>query len=438
MNADEAVRPDPIAEVREAREHLSSSGGAIAPDTIRKVVVVLSSSRGGSSLLFSLLRATGAFMSLPGEHTHLYKLYGLGAPNSGMHDGWTGPAPDVDGFRHGLLSEATAGDAAHGVDAGRFPYEFAARLIVQWPHLAPHADQVVTTAAELLDSRGTERFDADSFLLAALTELATGGHAVDPWYYDIPASAIEASGWKPSGYTGPPPGVRTIIEEPPFLVPRPQRPASSDPDGSTPLLLKASVDAYRVETIPKLFPAADIHAVHLVRNPAAAVNGLIDGWLHRGFYSHDVSSAAALNIAGYSHLSWGDSWWNFDLPPGWENFVDSPLPVVCGLQWQQAHTSIVASLEQSVISSIRVRAEDLFHSRHRRHILKRIFDHVGVAADDVASAADRVRPVMATAAPRPARWRDRAELLAPVLATPGIREVSRLLGYGEEPDQEWI
>src|SRR5260370_24894780 len=70
---------------------------------LRDVVAIVSSSRGGSGLLFDLLRTTGAFLCLESKHSTLYKLHALGLPpDPDSDDGCTSPDGDAPGFLSSL------------------------------------------------------------------------------------------------------------------------------------------------------------------------------------------------------------------------------------------------------------------------------------------------------------------------------------------------
>jgi hypothetical protein len=406
--------------------------------SVTRIVVIASASRGGSSLLFHLLRSTGAFMSLSGEHSHLYKLYGLGTPvRVGHHDGSAGPPTDdvADTFSRELLRDASTGDAPAPASPRQYARDVVRRLAAQWPGALPD----IVGALNLVTRHATgeaakSRFDPVAVLLRVIADLRTAGAAIDPWYYDLPPGRVLAAFPDLPRPCGPP--AVEIIEEPPFVVPVPVHPIVPDDLGRRPLLLKASVDAYRLPMLTALFPKAEIRVVHLVRNPAATINGLIDGWLSPGFFSYRLpESEATLAIEGYSHLPWGGSWWNFDLPPAWEEVIGTDLPMVCARQWARAHTSIIDDLESLQLPYLRVRAEELMSSFGAQR------DIVGSLVRDLGAGAGRApRPapvVMATETPRPARWTSRREQIGPVLHYPDIRDTARRLGLGDAADGSW-
>lgn len=187
----------------------------------------------------------------------------------------------------------------------------------------------------------------------------------------------------------------------------------------------------------QIFPAARLTVIHLVRNPAAAINGLIDGWLDRGFFSHRLASPGPIAIHGYSDQSWGENWWNFDLPPSWESVMRRPLPSVCAFQWCSAHRAILQDVHSDNVRYIRVYAEELMFNRHERTTcIYQVLKEIG--ADPGAARHPRAPLTMATVHPRAGRWHKRNASLRQVLQSPDIQGMATQLGYSSSPDARWI
>lgn len=409
--------------------------------SFRDVVVILASSRGGSSLLFDILRSTGEFLALPGEHSTLYKLHGLGLPGDPQaHDG-TVAGGDRAAFVESLRRDVAPGRAGHRVGRLSDPESVAGNVLrtlaQQWPGCPigiPEAWDVIYRA--ICTEPPHEAFGDEQLLLRIIKDLRVRGWHIDPGYYDIAPDLVRAAfpGLEPP--SGPPTPDAMTLEAPPFIVPTSGQ-VLTERDVDRPLLLKASVDAYRVRLLPELFPEARLRFIHLTRNPAAAVNGLIDGWLDRGFFSHNLADRARLDIAGYTERgSWGSGWWNFDLPPRWPDLVDQPLAAVCAGQWLGAHDAITAGLEGIGATALRVRAEDVIDADRRPATIARILHDLRDCGVSPAVLPES-RVVMATKPPFPGRWRQRQQLLTPVLGDPVIRAASTRLGYGPEADGEW-
>ena len=210
----------------------------------------------------------------------------------------------------------------------------------------------------------------------------------------------------------------------------------------TTLLLKSSVMAFRLPLLQCLFPLARIHLIHVRRNPAAAINGLIDGWHHWGFFSHNVEALCGrLQIAGYSdRYPWGDTWWNFDLPPGWQRLAGAPLADVCAFQWASAHHAILEYVEGNPdIRYITVDFEDMVSGpSSRQRLYDRITQFLSIPGISAGPGRMPPRPVMATSPPEPRRWTRNAESILPALSEPFVSEVARRQGYDLGEVDRWL
>jgi hypothetical protein len=222
------------------------------------------------------------------------------------------------------------------------------------------------------------------------------------------------------------------VEEPPFVLPLPWEHATVEALAHEPLVIKTPGNAYRLAWLSRLFRHARVRILHLTRNPAASINGLVDGWGYPGFHSHDVGG---LRIAGYSdRVPGGERWWKFDRPPGWRAWTASPLPEVCAFQWASAHRAIVrdAPADRFVL-----RFEDVVGPPERQApALRGLAEWLGIARPDaLIEAFGRGLPlVMATAAPRHRRWFARVSTLEPLCARPMVAEVRAALGYPDDPE----
>lgn len=292
------------AETLDPREHLP------AADEVRSVVAIIASSRGGSSLLHELLSRRPGALSVGGEHTALYKLNGIrrGADGSDAIDSTA--VVGLDRLRRDFTMFMRVQERERGtLSTDQRVAAFTRRLALQWPQSDITLDEV-RSAVQDGTQPGT---DVPTAFRAVVDLLRCRGRHVDAAYYDWPHPARG----EPAGPPTDAPG----IEEPPFIVPSGWRAPTAAEVRSGTLVVKSSVDTYRLPLLRRLFPKSELHLVHLVRNPAASINGLVDGWLDRGFYSYDVHKDGELNIVGYRQLGpHAARWWNFDVPPGWERF----------------------------------------------------------------------------------------------------------------------
>jgi hypothetical protein len=429
---------EPLEDCLEALRRRRGPAVARFTTAVRQLVLVASSSRGGSSMLVELLRRSGSLMHLRAELNPFLRLVGLCFPQCGDSD-----ALDEDHWRslpgglRDVLDRELALDAGRPsdaiVDEDEFILDAAWRFATQWPDLELDLDAWVATArhvlARLRDGEGG-CFDAVRFQLEMLRALRWTGHPVSPWHYDLVRSLVRrefpdvAEDCAPGG---------TLVEEPPFVLPRPWQRADRHDVETRALVIKTPSNAYRLRFLRALFPSAQVRVIHLVRNPAAAINGLIDGWRHRGFHAHRL--AEPLQIAGYGEERPGDrAWWKFDLPPGWRRLARSTLPEVCAFQWRSAHQAILADLEQGEVDARRIRFEDLTGDpATRAACLAGLCEWLGVPFEGPLfdAAWSGIAPVMATERPRPGRWLARASEVRAALDREVYATAERL-GYGDE------
>lgn len=437
-----------------AVERINQGRQAAVPDLfsrVREVVVVASSSRGGSSIFTEILRQSPELIHFKGEINPFLVMAGLTSPASGKGDDSL-EAFDAGPHNHlklAVLEREMALDVCinRPVDIRdrqlreRFKSDLLWRITIQWPEIEIDPDFVFAcieqTFSELVQGHGwrpAEFNDPQLFHVLFLARLRRRYTEINPHYYDLNAELIKR--YCPGIEISLAPPGQCLIEEPPFVLIAPRHPVSVEMLGSRPLILKTPSNVYRLAFLQKVFHQARFRILHLVRNPADAINGLVDGWLYHGFFSHPLP--AVLNIKGYSeHFpGWGKHWWKYDLPPGWQQWSDLPLEFVCGHQWQQAHQTILAYLNHNPVDSLRIAFEDVVGDlATRRLCFSRIAEWLGVNRQSLVDAALGDLPlVMATARPRQCRWFKKVALLRPVLEEPVNIEMARRLGYEQIHD----
>jgi hypothetical protein len=390
---------------------------------VRRVVVILSGSRGGSSLFKEALALHPRIASLDGELDPLLALSGNGFNQNSDSDCIESVANAAE-LTSSILDEISFA-SPEILDTDLLLRKWKNRLALQFP-------------SHFLDGGAYRRLEQS--LEAALSLFDRGGRRSDAELQRLVLSAVfRDEPWRISYYDGnAAPGANRHfdeplkIEEPPFVVPTLRRRpfASSDAQDAV-LLFKSPSDAYRIGMYERLFPNADVTYIHLTRGFAQSVNGLMDGWLYPlGFFSHDLSKIGCeLDIRGYSdQVSFGRKWWKFDLPCNWRRFTSAKLEEVCLNQWHSVHGAI---LERGV-STLRVSFED-FVARPAA-VLKRITDHL----DLPAVALPGELPIkMATEPPRSNRWHKRGPLLIDLGRRPEVRDLMGLLGYSMDSDT-WL
>ena len=377
-----------------------------ALERVRELVVVASSSRGGSTLFGALLRRVPRLLHLSAEINPHFALAGL-----------------ADAGQSDILAEEIALDL--GSPGGELdPLAVAWRLTAQWP------DEPI----DPLSVAQWVREDGDP--VAVLAKARDAHPSINPWYYDLPADVVR-SRFPDAPPPGGPPSPK-LVEMPPFVLAAPWQPATAEQLDAWPVVLTTPRNSFRLAFLHALFPQARLRVIHLTRNPAASINGLVDGWLHHGFFNCEVDRP--LSIAGYSDAfpEWGGRWWNYDIPPGWELVVDRPLAEVCAAQWLSMHRAALDFVSESGVDTLRVAFEDVVGSADRRAaVLAKVGEWLGVGSAAVADLAPAtLPPVMATAPPAERRWRARADTLGPVLADEAVLEMVRRLGY-ETDSSTW-
>lgn len=415
---------------------------------VRHVILVASSSRGGSSMLAAILRATDSLIHLQGEFNPFLRMVGLTYPASG-----TGSDELDSSHLHSLgpqLREVfdtelalEAGCATDVIsDDERFGFDVAWRTALQWPSLGLDPVYVADMACRVLGSLRKEGWwspgepdGVAQFQCRLLRELRADGLPVSPRYYDLPEKMLrqEAADGDEVSVPG-----EVLLEEPPFILAGPWRQASEADLATKPLVIKTPSNAYRLAFLRAVFPNARMRILHLTRNPAASINGLYDGWLHNGFHAHRMDHP--LEIDGY--LGERDPhhrlWWKFDLPPGWRQFTKASLLDVCAFQWRMAHQAVMDDAGAGYVDYLRMRFEDLVTGSERRvKSLAALSDWLGIpfAGPFERSARTGVGPVCATEPPAPLRWRRRASMIYPAIGGQ-VRECALRLGYGNE--DTWI
>jgi Sulfotransferase family len=447
-----ASAPATLTQHLNAREsHRTSRASLLASgeffDSVREVLVVASCSRSGSSVFAELLSRSSRFLQFPGEINHMLRLAGLAWPISG--------ASDVLGPEHCTEEAVSALQDHFALEVGyaaaslerdeveeQFDRSLCRRLSLQWPLEEFSLEKVsdVRAAAVADVERRTGRpcdwtTDLQLFHALFLKRIREDKPKVNPYYYDLSRQLLAEVFPNLEPAVGPPSPL--VIEEPPFILVRPWVRWQPADFSQRALLIKTPSNAYRVGFLRALFPSARFRLLHLTRNPAASINGMYDGWYHWGFHSHYVGSE--LEIPGYSHAERPDrGWWKFDLPPGWQEYLRSPLEEICAFQWRAAQDAILEFAHDAGVDYKRIRFEEILNAVDgRQDFLPDLCDWLEIPGDELKAAlAKGLSPVMATQAPRKRRWRDRANILMRVLNQPAIRNLSETLGYSDE--SEWI
>ncbi len=425
---------------------------------IKKVVIINSSSRSGSSLLYSILKKIPGMYSLSAEGVPFYKLNGLSLGSFSSDEITQDTIIQADAFSD--LSRDFLSDISmpcrqdrileNGALLEEYIDDLALRFPLQWPQISFSYEQFKNLAFKALESYKNRHKDfcKEEFYLELFSFLRKEYKEINPYYYDIPSRMVKERFPELEIPSGPPNNILTI-EEPPFIVLEPGIKASETDFFQKTLILKSSVDSYRMEFLESFFPEAEIKIIYLVRNPLGCINGLCDGWLHRGFFSYNLRFSLSqgialpkmLKICGYSEQNeWGKWWWNYDLPPGWQDYIENPLEEVCAFQWYSSNKAIQKYLGNQTKRHCFIRYENIIKGLGaRRQEIEKIVDFVGASTDCIGQLElDRLPVIQATDQPRPFRWKKRQDQLLPLLEKSQIREMSAQLGYDKIKTGEWF
>lgn len=411
------------------------------PRDIKNVLVVISASRSGSSLLYHLLSGHPAMLAPQGEEITFYKLAGLGLideldASDAISNSITSRQSEREALAMDILRDT--GHPYARTDNQDFPVDHylvdsVQRLILQWPEIDFDSDDLYRVARNALEIHlhtGTT-FDACQYWLDLLSTLIAQGHAINPYFYDLPQDLIKRRHPFITRIDGPPCSA-LCLEEPPFIVPKPKVFPRQTPDIGACLVLKSSSNCYRIEFMKSLYPNAQFSFIYLTRNPAAVINGLMDGWLSNGFYSASVAGLSVLNITGYSSIQkpWSRHWWNFDNPPGWTDYINQPLERVCAFQWWSANKHVIDAIENGVIDRYMIiKYENLLSQESMKNELAKAFDFAQLPKEAVLNGFKVPAPVMAVNPPGARKWIRRAEVIMPAIRDTKIASVARSLDY---------
>lgn len=418
-----------------------------APSDVRNVLVIDAASRSGSSFLHHLLSQHPDVISLNGEGLVFEKLHGLGLAGS-ADDSDLIPESAVSSEAITSIAEDILKDSGslHGAGTGGgFPEDdyradCVQRLILQYPEIDFPAEVLFAVCTDALrSSRGkAPGFPAAGYWLEVLRGLRRRSYAVSPAHYDLRGSD-PAADFPAAPDLLAPPFEDICLEEPPFVVPLPRRFPDKGGLSAKTLLLKSSSNCYHMRLVKRMFPKARFKFVVLTRNPAAAVSGLMDGWLSNGFYSRNVGRVGALAIQGYSldRLPWTKKWWNFDLPPGWADLRAGTLQEVCAHQWASANEHILRDIgDKTVGDHLRVRYESFLDSRSLSRELGKILEFAELGGPTPVDGAASQR-VMCVAPPAPQKWRKRKDVIAPLIESRRIAALAAELGYDPAGWEDW-
>lgn len=251
-------------ELRSARR---AHGPTVPLASVRDVIVVVSASRGGSTLFGELLRRTPGLIHLRAEVNPLYALAGLYSGASRRQVLEEELALDIG--RPATRSSVVASERR------RLVLDLSWRLAVQWPVVARamSTSDVIALVDSSVPSVGAP-FDEHTVAMQIAKSARAFDLPVDPWYLDVPDGQIAEEFEGLARPKGPPPRARSgngsvrhrgTVE--PCLRSRRRRRTAGDLRPA--LLLSAGAPRRPVSERPG------------ARDPPHSQPGSVDQWPHR-------------------------------------------------------------------------------------------------------------------------------------------------------------
>ncbi|KPA15644.1 hypothetical protein MHK_004148 [Candidatus Magnetomorum sp. HK-1] len=408
---------------------------------IKKVIFLMSSSRGGSSVTSELLKHSQSFLHFQGEINPALSVVGLTPPNTNSNcDELTEHdynEAELDG-KIDLIEKILSLDIGSPLqyfsskeEIQQYAAQILFRLCLQWPEEIFDVEWALEQSLISLDETNNilgsliNHSNILNFFILFLSRIRKRHPCIKPVYYDLNINNSYLNDNDVINCHCPP--SNTIFEEPPFIIIKPFKIHEKD-FYIKQLLIKTPANNYRINFWKKFFPNASYRIIHLTRHPGASINGLVDGWKHHGFHYAPVNG---LSISGYSdEIPFGDIWWKFDMPPGWEERRTESLYNVASFQWSSAHKTLLNLHDVNNIPYFQIKFEDLFHTNKPsiqsiNTLSKWIFDDYQLGK----LAQYSLPPVMSTKPPNHDRWLKRYKEIIPYISEKEICYISRLLGY---------
>lgn len=430
----------------------------VSLQNVKKVVLINSAPRSGSSLLFTILRKIPQLYSLSGESVPFYKLNRFSSdffPSDRISNELVEVVDNNLDMSRDFLSDFSTtrnqDDIMNNSDLlNQYIDDLILRFSMQWPKIDFSYDTFKRLTVQAFDvySRTHRGFCKEEFYLELLGFLRSKYDVINPYYYDIPQDMVKKK-FPHLGVPSGPPNDIVMIEEPPFILLTPGRKVDKKDFFEKILLLKSPLNCYRMNYLETIFPNAEINIIYLTRNPAASINGLYDGWLYRGFFSHNLkfffhknnTGLTRLRISGYSNqYEWSRWWWNFNLPPGWQDYIERSLEEVCAFQWYSTNKATQEYISGKKVKFCQVKYENIVSSLESRvNEIGKITNFIGIDKDVIKTLIlDRLPIVQATQPPQFYRWKKRKDIILPILNDPKISKMYNELGYGKESIEKWI
>lgn len=404
---------------------------------IKTITFILGAPRSGTSVLKDTLAKHPGLLAMQGEHRLHFTLHQLCFPDHGGTYEENTSTPMLSQHKkrsiiNNIFSDVYLDDESvltQRNDIELYAHRFLYQLLVQWPSVAFDYKKTIQSICDTyLACKITHKEQHHYFYQKLLKQLNTLYPDIHYDFYD----GVKAS---PSNHD-----VaafyhdRKIIEITPYIILRPQKP-KTPLRSTTPLLLKASSDPYRLRLLKSCFAAYNLNYIYLCRNPLATINSMIDTWHHHGFGQYAIPSSLNYTNPNLPHNAW-----KLDLFENWERSQDWSLLDICIAQWISSHKKIQSFLTKDNPLYIKANFEHFQQGNFLRdELLARLYLFMGLQNNEtVKKATHENRLINTTVAPKPGRWRARKDLLKVVMDNHQVLQISNALGYTAETLSTWI
>jgi hypothetical protein len=182
------------------------------------------------------------------------------------------------------------------------------------------------------------------------------------------------------------------------------------------LLEKTPANVLRVEVLATVFP--DAHFLFLHRDAPAGIASLIEAWQTPSAAHREVTLADGRLVS-----------WMMLAPEGWLDHVDDPIAQKAAFQWREGNRVALEALERLPTERWTRLSYETFVTDPRA-AAEQVLGRVGLDVHPSVemALADLSRPGRTSfSAPRSDKWRERADLVEPVL--PSLADLRSRLGY---------
>lgn len=170
---------------------------------------------------------------------------------------------------------------------------------------------------------------------------------------------------------------------------------------------------FRIDFLHEIFP--DAKFIFLFRRPETNINSLIEGWESGKFATYKIPHQGEIFR------------WQFDLPPGWVEWIDRDLPARCAHQWVGYNRALLrAERALPTGSVVRCHYEDLLDNPFL--VVRSLFDFLDVEmTGTVQSHCESLPVVNSVTAPDPEKWRKRERMIGET--KPIFQDTAVKVGY---------